>query len=144
MMNVLMVEDDADQVALWREALAPHGVRLRHAATREALEAEVAVDAPDVMLFDYWLEPYTGPQLVRMLRDLPEGVQWEQVYVYDLMLPPGFVPRNQDGEVSEHRRVGLAALLDIMSSGAMTVDATLVTLDALRRRGWPGTEDRRA
>lgn len=72
MMNVLMVEDDADQVALWREALAPHGVRLRHAATRESLEAEVAVDAPDVMLFDYWLEPYTGPQLVRMLRDLPE------------------------------------------------------------------------
>jgi CheY-like chemotaxis protein len=72
MMNVLMVEDDADQVALWREALAPHGVRLRHAASREALEAEVAVDTPDVMLFDYWLEPYTGPQLVRMLRDLPE------------------------------------------------------------------------
>lgn len=72
MMNVLMVEDDADQVALWREALAPHGVRLRHAATREALEAEVAVDQPDLMLFDYWLEPYTGPQLVRMLRDLPE------------------------------------------------------------------------
>ena len=53
-------------------ALAPHGVRLRHAATREALEAEVAVDQPDLMLFDYWLEPYTGPQLVRMLRDLPE------------------------------------------------------------------------
>ncbi|MBP0637063.1 DUF4743 domain-containing protein [Cupriavidus sp. AcVe19-6a] len=82
--------------------------------------------------------------MIEVLRDLPEGVQWEQVYVYDLMLPPGFVPRNQDGEVSEHRRVGLAALLDIMSSGAMTVDATLVTLDALRRRGWPGTEDRRA
>ncbi|WP_434033618.1 NUDIX hydrolase [Cupriavidus sp. a3] len=82
--------------------------------------------------------------MVEVLRDLPEGVQWEQVYIYDLMLPPGFVPSNQDGEVSEHKRVGLAALLDIMSSGAMTVDATLVTLDALRRRGWPGTEDRRA
>ncbi|MFS8975642.1 DUF4743 domain-containing protein [Cupriavidus necator] len=82
--------------------------------------------------------------VIEVLRDLPEGVQWEQVYVYDLLLPPGFTPRNQDGEVSEHRRVGLPALLAIMSSGAMTVDATLVTLDALRRRGWLGSGDRRA
>ncbi|AGW91201.1 NUDIX hydrolase family protein [Cupriavidus sp. DF5525] len=82
--------------------------------------------------------------MIEVLRDLPEGVQWEQVYVYDLLLPPAFTPRNQDGEVSEHRRVGLPALLAIMASGAMTVDATLVTLDALRRRGWLGSDDRRA
>ncbi|MDQ0139248.1 NUDIX hydrolase [Cupriavidus necator] len=75
---------------------------------------------------------------IEVLRDLPEGVQWEQVYVYDLLLPPDFTPRNQDGEVSEHRRVEVAPLLAIMSAGAMTVDATLVTLDALRRRGWLG------
>ncbi|SPR97447.1 NUDIX hydrolase [Cupriavidus taiwanensis] len=74
--------------------------------------------------------------MIEMLRDLPEGVQWEQLYVYDLLLPPDFIPRNQDGEVSEHRRIELAPLLAIMSAGAMTVDATLVTLDALGRRGW--------
>jgi 8-oxo-dGTP pyrophosphatase MutT (NUDIX family) len=74
--------------------------------------------------------------MIEVLRDLPEGVQWEQVYVYDLLLPPGFTPKNQDGEVSEHRRVEVTALLAIMSAGAMTVDATLVTLDALARRGW--------
>lgn len=74
--------------------------------------------------------------MIEVLRDLPEGVQWEQVYVYDLLLPPGFTPHNQDGEVSEHRRVEVAPLLAIMSAGAMTVDATLVTLDALGRRGW--------
>lgn len=74
--------------------------------------------------------------MIEVLRDLPEGVQWEQVYVYDLLLPPGFTPHNRDGEVSEHRRVEVAPLLAIMSAGAMTVDATLVTLDALRRRGW--------
>lgn len=76
--------------------------------------------------------------MIEVLRDLPEGVQWEQVYVYDLLLPPGFTPHNQDGEVSEHRRVEVAPLLAIMSAGAMTVDATLVTLDALCRRGWLG------
>ncbi|UIF85121.1 NUDIX hydrolase family protein [Cupriavidus sp. UYPR2.512] len=80
--------------------------------------------------------------MIEVLRDLPEGVQWEQVYVYDLLLPPGFTPRNQDGEVSEHRRVDVAALLAIMSAGAMTVDATLVTLDALGRRGWLGPDHR--
>jgi 8-oxo-dGTP pyrophosphatase MutT (NUDIX family) len=80
--------------------------------------------------------------MIEVLRDLPEGVQWEQVYVYDLLLPPGFKPHNQDGEVSEHRRVEVAALLAIMSAGAMTVDATLVTLDALARRGWLGAGHR--
>lgn len=80
--------------------------------------------------------------VIEVLRDLPEGVQWEQVYVYDLLLPPGFTPHNQDGEVSEHRRVGVAALLAIMSAGAMTVDATMVTLDALGRRGWLGAGHR--
>ncbi|SOZ98090.1 conserved hypothetical protein; putative exported protein [Cupriavidus taiwanensis] len=74
--------------------------------------------------------------MIEVLRDLPEGVQWERVYVYDLLLPPDFIPHNQDGEVSEHRRVEVAPLLAIMSAGAMTVDATLVTLDALGRRGW--------
>ncbi len=73
---------------------------------------------------------------IEVLREIPEGVQWEHVYIYDLELPADFIPRNQDGEVAEHRRIDPAALLAIMSAGTMTVDATLVTLDALRRRGW--------
>ncbi|WP_224003619.1 NUDIX hydrolase [Cupriavidus pinatubonensis] len=73
---------------------------------------------------------------IEVLREIPEGVQWEHVYVYDLELPADFTPHNQDGEVAEHHRIGPDALLAIMSAGAMTVDATLVTLDALRRRGW--------
>ena len=79
--------------------------------------------------------------VIEVLREIPEGVQWEAVYVYDLPLPPDFVPHNRDGEVAEHRRIEPEALLAIMADGAMTVDATLVTLDALNRRGWsvPGT-----
>jgi len=75
-----------------------------------------------------------------VLREIPEGVQWERVYVYDLMLPADFVPHNRDGEVAEHRHIDPEALLAIMADCAMTVDATLVTLDALRRRGWAGIQ----
>jgi 8-oxo-dGTP pyrophosphatase MutT (NUDIX family) len=77
-----------------------------------------------------------GHGVIRVLRDIPEGVQWEAVHVYDLLLPADFVPHNRDGEVAEHRRIEPAALLAIMADGAMTLDATLVTLDTLRRRGW--------
>ncbi|WP_423197652.1 NTP pyrophosphohydrolase including oxidative damage repair enzymes [Cupriavidus sp. H19C3] len=79
--------------------------------------------------------------VIEVLREIPEGVQWEHVFVYDLALPADFVPYNRDGEVAEHRRIAPAALLAIMADRAMTVDATLVTLDALRRRGWTGDAD---
>ncbi|WP_020202330.1 MULTISPECIES: NUDIX hydrolase [Cupriavidus] len=74
--------------------------------------------------------------VIEVLREIPEGVQWEAVYVYDLPLPADFTPHNRDGEVAEHRRIEPEALLAIMADGAMTVDATLVTLDTLARRGW--------
>lgn len=78
--------------------------------------------------------------VIDVLREIPEGVQWERVYVYDLLLPPDFVPHNRDGEVAEHRHIDPEALLAIMAARAMTVDATLVTLDALRRRGWTAVQ----
>lgn len=74
--------------------------------------------------------------VIEVRREIPEGVQWEHVYIYDLTLPPDFVPVNRDGEVAEHRRIEPGALLAIMADRAMTVDATLVTLDTLIRRGW--------
>ena len=48
-------------------------------------------------------------------------------------MPAGFIPANQDGEVAGHLRASPDAALDIMADCAMTVDATLVTLDALAR-----------
>jgi len=78
--------------------------------------------------------------MIEVLREIPEGVQWEHVFVYDLVLPPDFVPHNRDGEVAEHRHIDPEALLAIMAGRAMTVDATLVTLDALRRRGWAAVQ----
>jgi len=68
-------------------------------------------------------------------RQMIDGLQLETLFVHDLALPPDFVPRNQDGEVSGHRLVDLAeaARLIAQESGSdeVTVDASLVVLDYL-------------
>jgi 8-oxo-dGTP pyrophosphatase MutT (NUDIX family) len=72
-----------------------------------------------------------------VLREVPEGIQCETLFAFDLTLPDSFIPANQDGEVAGHLRASPDAALDIMADFAMTVDATLVTLDALARLGLP-------
>lgn len=74
-------------------------------------------------------------RVVRLARDIAEGFQLEEVSVYDLELPTGLLPRNQDGEVAEHRLLPVDQALAHARGREMTVDAALVTLDfALRRR----------
>ena len=74
-------------------------------------------------------------RVLRLLRDIPEGLQREWIHVYDLALPAGVTPCNQDGEVAELTLHDVAAALALAASGEMTVDAGLVTLDfALRHR----------
>jgi hypothetical protein len=48
-----------------------------------------------------------------------DGLQRETIYVHDLVLPVDFAPANQDGEVSDYRRVSLgeAARLVAETSG---------------------------
>ena len=68
-----------------------------------------------------------------------DGLQRETIFVHDLWLPAAFVPANQDGEAVAHRLVGLdgAARLIANADGpdVVTVDASLVVLDCLRRHG---------
>jgi 8-oxo-dGTP pyrophosphatase MutT (NUDIX family) len=73
---------------------------------------------------------------VHVLQSLPEGTQAEQIFVYDLLLPADFVPHNQDGEVGEHRLARIDETARWIEDGAMTVDASLATLDCLLRRQW--------
>jgi 8-oxo-dGTP pyrophosphatase MutT (NUDIX family) len=72
-------------------------------------------------------------------RVVPDGCQRETIFVYDLWLDDTFVPANQDGEAVEHRCVtlGEAARLIAQRDGpdVVTVDASLVKLDCLMRRG---------
>ncbi|MDR5876917.1 DUF4743 domain-containing protein [Caballeronia sp. LZ032] len=73
---------------------------------------------------------------LHVLQSLPEGTQAEQIFVYDLLLPPDFAPRNQDGEVGEHRLARIGEVARWIEEGAFTVDASLATLDCMLRRQW--------
>ena len=73
---------------------------------------------------------------VHVLQSLPEGTQAEQVFVYDLPLPDDFAPRNQDGEVGEHRLARIDEVARWIEDGQMTVDASLATLDCMLRHRW--------
>jgi len=73
---------------------------------------------------------------LRIWREVPEGLHSEIIHVHDLLLPPDFVPTNQDGEVAELRLSPLADVLrEIEGVAGYTVDAALVTMDCLVRHG---------
>jgi len=71
-----------------------------------------------------------------VLQSLPEGTQAERIFVYDVVLPEDFVPRNQDGEVGEHRLARIDDVARWIEEGKLTVDASLATLDCLLRHRW--------
>lgn len=72
-------------------------------------------------------------------RGIPEGWQHEWLHAFDLELPAGRVPRNQDGEVAGFALMPVAEALALargdQPGAAMTVDAALVTLDFGLRHG---------
>ena len=78
----------------------------------------------------------TAGRTAHVLQSLPEGTQAEQIFIYDLALPGDFAPRNQDGEVGEHRLARIDEVARWIEEGGMTVDASLATLDCLLRRRW--------
>ena len=72
---------------------------------------------------------------LEVLREVPEGVQSETIFAFELALPREFQPHNEDGEVAEFRRVPLAQVAEMLGCGAgMTLDASLVALEFLARR----------
>ncbi len=71
---------------------------------------------------------------VRLLREVPQGVQSEVIFVHDLELPHDFRPHNEDGEVAEFQRVSLAQVIAMLRGDAdFTLDAGLVMLSFLLR-----------
>ncbi|MDP3084956.1 MAG: DUF4743 domain-containing protein [Rubrivivax sp.] len=74
-------------------------------------------------------------RVIALRRDISEGLQHEWLYTFDLELPAGLQPLNQDGEVATFELLPIEQALALAADGAMTVDAALVTLDfALRHR----------
>ena len=71
----------------------------------------------------------------RVQRGVPDGVHDETIHAFDLELPEGFVPSNRDGEVAEFTLLDAGEAAARLAAGAFTVDAGVVTIDFLRRRG---------
>jgi 8-oxo-dGTP pyrophosphatase MutT (NUDIX family) len=74
-------------------------------------------------------------RVIHLLRDIPEGLQREALYSFDLPLPADRVPHNQDGEVAGFTLLPVADALAFAAGEGMTVDAALVTLDFALRHG---------
>lgn len=101
----------------------------------------------EALLREAWEEAGLQPQqltglaagrVLQLARDIPEGWQHEWLSVYDLPLPDGVIPSNQDGEVAELHCLPIGEALALAATDAMTVDAGLVCLDfALRHRLLP-------
>ena len=78
-----------------------------------------------------------GAGVVRCKREVEEGLHYELIFVHDLNVPENFVPKNQDGEVSAFQCIPIANMIERLeeNSNEFTVDAALVALDCLIRRG---------
>jgi 8-oxo-dGTP pyrophosphatase MutT (NUDIX family) len=114
----------------------PHGQTPAEAVLREGWE--------EAGLRPEQMRALRPGRVARVARDIPEGFQLEELSVYDLALPPGLTPRNQDGEVAELTLMPVAEALAKAASEAMTVDAALATLDfALRHRLLPSSQQER-
>lgn len=105
----------------------PLGQTPREALLREAWE-EAGLHPPELVA----LQP---GRVFELHCDIPEGLQREWLFVFDLALPPGRVPQNQDGEVAGFRLLPLDQALVEVRAGALTTDAGLATLDFAARHG---------
>lgn len=73
---------------------------------------------------------------LRTARVEPEGWHEEWLHVFELALPAGFVPRNQDGEVSAFERLAPGEVAQRIASRDFSPDAAVVSafwLDAMAR-----------
>lgn len=106
--------------------MVPSGETLDQALEREAWEeAGLELDR---------LEVHRGRSF-HMRRPVAEGYQSEWIHVYETTLPPETQCVNQDGEVAAIERRAIDAVVDAIERNEFTLEAALVTLESLTRRG---------
>jgi isopentenyldiphosphate isomerase len=93
------------------------------------LQRELAEEAGLFSLDDHSLQAAGS---VRTSRQEPQGWHDEFVHVFNLTLANGFVPQNQDGEVSEFLCLSPQQVLARLLAGEYTVDAAQTLLQGLR------------
>jgi 8-oxo-dGTP pyrophosphatase MutT (NUDIX family) len=111
----------------------PAGQSPREALVREAFE-EAGLSPPQMAAAG-------AASVLRLVRDIPEGFQHEWLYAFDVELPRGLEPRNQDGEVAGFELLPVDEGRRLVEHGdEMTTDAALVTIDFLHRHGFVAGE----
>ncbi|MDZ7591307.1 MAG: DUF4743 domain-containing protein [Rubrivivax sp.] len=109
----------------------PHGQTPAQALVREAWE--------EAGLLPHELHGMHPGSVLALQRAIAEGWQHEWLYGYDIELPAGRAPQNQDGEVAGFTLMPVAEALALacgaVPGAAMTADAALVTLDFALRHG---------
>jgi len=76
--------------------------------------------------------------LILAERPVQRGLHREWLYAYDVWLPEGVSPANQDGEVAEHVLLELAEVEQLLAADRFMIDAALVTVDCLLRLDYWG------
>lgn len=114
----------------------PHGQTPHQTLVREGFE--------EAGLSPTQMRPARAAGVLRLHRDVPEGLQLEDLHAFDLPLPADLVPANQDGEVAGFTCLPVADALALAASVRMTVDAALVTLDFGVRHALLAADDAQA
>lgn len=106
----------------------PAGLSLAENLRKEAAEeAGIPPDLADTARF---------ASVITYRTQRPEGLRNDVLFVYDLELPDGFVPRNTDGEIAGFECLALDEVAAIVRGGdAFKFNCSLVVIDYLLRRG---------
>lgn len=75
--------------------------------------------------------------IARMLRQVPEGYQVEDVLTCECILPAHAIPKNRDGEVVEIQLMAPVTIFNMLIQGAFTLEASIVLAEDLLRRASP-------
>jgi 8-oxo-dGTP pyrophosphatase MutT (NUDIX family) len=89
-------------------------------------EAGLAVDA---------LEAVMPAGRITIRRPVSDGYMIEHIEVYEAVVPRGVEPANRDGEVERFEALAPADLVARLQADAFTLEAALILVEALRRRG---------
>ena len=75
--------------------------------------------------------------IARMLRQVPEGYQSEDVLTCECVLPPHVTPKNRDGEVMEIQLMAPSTIFNMLTQGDFTLEASIVIAEDLLQRATP-------
>jgi 8-oxo-dGTP pyrophosphatase MutT (NUDIX family) len=79
---------------------------------------------------------------ITVRRPVDDGYMVEHIEVYEAVVPAALTPVNRDGEVERFECVSTATLVERLVADAFTLEAALILVGALERRGLEAALDR--